>query len=69
MGTTFPKDIMDCMKGCILSIFGRKRYSRFYEKVGCTSRELMPESEYKELHRAEIVDKIFTNLEKEVIRE
>ena len=24
----------------------------------------MPESEYKELHRAEIVDKIFTNLEK-----
>ena len=28
------------------------------------SRELMPESEYKELHRAEIVDKIFTNLEK-----
>ena len=34
------------------------------KKVGCTSRELMPESEYKELHRAEIVDKIFTNLEK-----
>ena len=27
-------------------------------------RELMPESEYKELHRAEIVDKVFTNLEK-----
>lgn len=24
----------------------------------------MPESEYKELHRAEIVDKVFTNLEK-----
>lgn len=25
MGTTFPKDIMDCMKGCILSIFWPKK--------------------------------------------
>ena len=64
MGTTFPKDIMDCMKGCILSIFWPKDIVDFMKKVGCTSRELMPESEYKELHRAEIVDKIFTNLEK-----
>ena len=65
MGTTFPKDIMDCMKGCILSIFWPKKdIVDFMKKVGCTSRELMPESEYKELHRAEIVDKIFTNLEK-----
>ena len=64
MGTTFPKDIMDCMKGCILSIFWPKKdIVDFMKKVGCTSRELMPESEYKELHRAEIVDKIFTNLE------
>lgn len=62
MGTTFPKDIMDCMKGCILSIFWPKKdIVDFMKKVGCTSRELMPESEYKELHRAEIVDKIFTN--------
>ena len=53
------------MKGCILSIFWPKKdIVDFMKKVGCTSRELMPESEYKELHRAEIVDKIFTNLEK-----
>lgn len=33
------------------------------KKVACTLKELLLESEYKELHRAEIVDKIFTNLE------
>lgn len=65
MGTTFPKDIMDCMKGCILSIFWPKKdIIDFMKKVGCTSRELIPENEWKELHRAEIIDGIFANLEK-----
>ncbi len=65
MGNTFPKDIMDCMKGCILSIFWPKKdIVDFMGKVGCTSRELIAESEYKELHRAEIIDRIFANLEK-----
>lgn len=65
MGTRFPKDIMDCMRGCILSIFWPKKdIVDFMKKIGCTSRELLVESEYKELHRAEIVDKIFYNLEK-----
>lgn len=65
MGATFPKDIMDCMKGCILSIFWPKKdIVDFMKKVGCTSRELIAENEYKELHRAEIIDKIFSNLEK-----
>ena len=54
MGTTFPEDIKDSMKECILSIFGpQKDIIDFMKKVGCILRELLPESEYKELHRAE----------------
>lgn len=34
----------------------------FMKKAACISMELMPESEYKELHRAEIIDEIFINL-------
>lgn len=65
MDIIFPKDIIDCMKGCILSIFWPKKdIVDFMRKIGCTSKELMPESEYKELHRIEIVDRIFLNLEK-----
>lgn len=61
----FLKNIMDCMKGCILSIFwSQKDIIDFMKKVGCTSRELIPKSKYKELHRAEIVDIVFANLEK-----
>lgn len=53
------------MKGCILSIFWPKRdIIDFFHNVSCTSRELMPESEYKELPRAKIVDIVFSNLEK-----
>ena len=55
MVNTFPKDIMDCMKGCILSIFWPKKdIVDFFQKSGCTQRELMPESEYRDLHRVEI---------------
>ncbi len=64
MNATFPKDIMDCMKECILSIFWPKKdIVEFMKNIGCTSRDLMPENEYRELHRAEIVDRIFHNLE------
>lgn len=42
MGTTFPKDILDCMKGCILSIFWfQKDIVDFMKKVGCTTMELI----------------------------
>ncbi len=55
MVNTFPKDIMDCMKGYILSIFlSKKDIADFSQKEGCTQREWMPESEYRELHRVEI---------------
>lgn len=64
MSNTFPKDILDCMKGCILSIFWPKKdIIDFLKKSGCTQRELLSESVYKDLHRAEIVEKVFDNLE------
>ncbi len=42
MVNTFPKDITDCMKGCILSIFWPKKdIVDFFRKAGCTQRGLM----------------------------
>lgn len=53
------------MKGCILSIFWPKKdIIDFFKNVSCTSKELIVESEYKELPRARIVDMVFDNLEK-----
>ena len=65
MVSTFPKDIMDCMKECILSIFWPKKdIIDFFKSTGCTQKELVPESEYKDLHRSEIIERVFANLEK-----
>ena len=65
MQNTFPKDIKDCMKGCILSIFWPKKdIIDFFKNASCTSKDLIMESEYKELPRAKIVDMVFANLEK-----
>jgi hypothetical protein len=64
MKNTFPKDIMDCMKDCILSIFwAKKDIVDFFSNSGCTTRDLPLDREVKELSRAAIVDKIFHNLE------
>lgn len=65
MQNTFPKDIKDCMKGCILSIFWPKKdIIDFFKNASCTFKDLIMESEYKELPRAKIVDIVFANLEK-----
>ena len=65
MQNTFPKDIKDCMKGCILSIFWPKKdIIDFFKNASCTSKDLIMESEYKELSRAKIADMVFDNLEK-----
>ncbi len=64
MGTTFPKDIMDCMKECILSIFwAKKDIIEFFENTGCTDRELLPKNVYDGMSRNIIVDEIFKKLE------
>ena len=53
------------MKGCILSIFWPKKdIIDFFKNASCTSKELIMESEYKELPRAKIVDIVFSSLEK-----
>lgn len=53
------------MKGCILSIFWPKKdIIDFFKNASCTSKDLIMESEYKELPRAKIVDTVFANLEK-----
>ncbi len=47
MVNTFLKDITDCMKGCILSIFwSKKDIVDFFRKAGCTQRGLMTKSGY-----------------------
>lgn len=65
MNNIFSKDIMDCMKECILSIFwSKKDIVDFMKNNGCSSRDVMTENEYMKLHRAEIIDEIFCNLQK-----
>lgn len=65
MNNAFPKDIIDCMKDCIMSIFWpKKEIIDFFKSCGCTSRDMISESELIELHRAAIVDKVFDNLRK-----
>ncbi|ACV63039.1 hypothetical protein Dtox_2222 [Desulfofarcimen acetoxidans DSM 771] len=64
MGKTFPKDIMDCMKECILSIFWPKKdIIDFFKNSGCTGRELLSESVYDKMFRNSIVDTMFDRLE------
>ena len=64
MSSTFPKDIMDCMKGCILSIFwAKKDIINFFNSNGCTSRELIAKSVYETMTRDSIVDEVFRKLE------
>lgn len=64
MSSTFPKDIMDCMKECILSVFwAKKDIIDFFESIGCTSRDLIHKGVYDEMSRNSIVDEIFKKLE------
>lgn len=64
MSSTFPKDMMDCMKECILSIFwAKKDIIDFFGSIGCTSRELIPKDVYDGMSRNSIVDEVFNKLE------
>ncbi|MDO4535744.1 MAG: restriction endonuclease [Clostridium perfringens] len=60
----FQKDIIDSMKECILSIFWAKNdIIDFFNKSGCTLRDIPKENEVKELTRKGIIDKVFFNLQ------
>ena len=64
MSNILPKDIMDCMKDCILSLFwAKKDIMDFFRRAGCTSKDLISKEEMAELRRAEIVNRVFSNLE------
>ncbi len=59
----FPKDITDCMKESILSIFwAKKDIVDFLKNNSCTTRELAKPNEINELSRNAIIDLVFSNL-------
>lgn len=61
MNERFPKDVMDTMKDCILSIFwAKKDIYDFFKSIGCTKRELS--FDYSDMTRVSVVDTVFNNL-------
>ena len=59
MEFVFPKDIMDCMKDCILAIFWPKKdIIDFFINAGCDARRL-EKKELSSLSRVEIVNDVF----------
>ena len=63
MRETFPKDIQDCMKECILSIFWPKKdIIEFFENNNCSIRELPSKKISDDMSRYEIVEYVFKNL-------
>ncbi len=64
---TFPKDILDSMRSCILAIFWpRKDIIDFFSNNGCTKRDIGKVIDFKGKHlsRADIVDLVFESLSK-----
>ncbi|WP_154661603.1 restriction endonuclease [Bacillus ndiopicus] len=65
MADSFPKDITDSMRTCILSIFWPKKdIISFFVNNGCTKQDLKHALKYEELNlsRSKIIDCIFENL-------
>lgn len=65
MPMTFPKDIADAMRACILAIFWPKnQIIDFFKNNSCTVRDLacVKNYEVEQLARAQIVDKVFASL-------
>ena len=64
MEFVFPKDIMDCMKDCILAIFWPKKdIVDFFINAGCDSK-LLEKKELASLSRIEIVNDVFAMLQR-----
>jgi hypothetical protein len=60
---SFPSDIKTGMRDCILKIFWPKDHIvQFFENNGCTSTDIKVLGDHKELHRYQIVDKMFDHL-------
>ncbi|OUQ85221.1 hypothetical protein B5G50_27930 [Brevibacillus brevis] len=65
MNHQFPKEIMDVMRDCILSIFWPKTdIISFFKNVGCTSKDLRGVEKFEEklLSRSQIINTVFESL-------
>lgn len=65
MKNTFPKDITDSMRTCILSVFWPKKdIMSFLQHNNCTQRDLKEAIDYQNLgfSRSQIIDVVFNNL-------
>ena len=63
MINTFPKDIQDCMKDCIMAIlWPKKDIIGFFEDSSCTLRELPNSLQIKDMTRKAIIDYVFKQL-------
>lgn len=63
MINSFPKDIQDYMKQCILSIFWPKdEIINFFKSNSCTVRELPSKPQKERMSRREIVEYVFEKL-------
>lgn len=59
----FSKDIIDCMKECLLSLFwAKKDIMDFFKNNNCTAREVPKPDKINELSRIGIIDLVFNNL-------
>ena len=62
---TFPKDITDRMRDCVLAIFWPKEdIISFFKDNGCTTKDLKDVQSYKDqqMSRAKIVNLVFSSL-------
>lgn len=63
MQNTFPKDIADSMRTCLLSILWKKEdIIAFLKNNSCTTSDLDLVAEYKDLTRVKIIDSVFEKL-------
>jgi len=59
----FPSDIKGCMRNCILSIFwAKKDIFSFFSDHDCTTSDLRVIEKFKEMSRADMIDKMFSQL-------
>jgi hypothetical protein len=59
----FPSDIKSAMRECILKLLWAKDdIVSFFSNNGCTKSDIAALGNHKELHRAKIVDEMFSHL-------
>jgi hypothetical protein len=60
---SFPSDIKSGMRDCILKIFWPKDHIvQFFQNNGCTTADIKVLGDHRELHRYQMVDRMFDHL-------